>query len=105
MWHIAMPGAGATHSINGVRGLTINRLELASVDRDAVALQRADPTAQLPELRTGLADGSAVIAPEIRNRLVIRRQPPEQPHHLDIAPRLALQPAAGRDPVQIAIDE
>ena len=36
---------------------------------------------------------------------MIRHQVPEQPHHLDIAPSVPLQPVAGRDPVEVAIDE
>ena len=55
----------------------IDRLELAPVDGHAVALQRADAAAQINELRAGLADGLTVITPEIRNRLVVRHQPPE----------------------------
>lgn len=83
----------------------IDGLELATVNGHALAFQRADAAAQLHELRTGFADGGAVIASEICNRLMIRHQAPEQPHHLDIAPDLALQPAAGRNPVEIAIYE
>lgn len=35
---------------------------------------------------------------------MVGRQPARQPHQLDIAPRLALQPAAGLHLVQVAID-
>jgi hypothetical protein len=40
----------------------------------------------------------------LRNRLVVRRQPTEQPHHLDVAPRFAFQPPARLYPVEVAID-
>lgn len=83
----------------------VDRLELTAIDGHAVALQRADPAAEFYELRAGLANGSTIHSHEIRNGLVIRHQPPEQAHYLDIAPSLALQPAAGGDPVEIAIDE
>ena len=42
---------------------------------------------------------------EFGDRLVIRRQAAGQPHQLDIATRLTLQATAGRDAVQIAVDE
>jgi hypothetical protein len=83
----------------------IDGLELATIDRHAIAFQRADPAAEFYELRTGLADRRSVIMTEIRNRLVIRHQPPEQPHQLDIATRLTFQPAAGGDAIEIAINE
>src|SRR5262249_30744436 len=51
-----------------------------------------------------LADGATVVLPEIRNRLVIRDQPAREPHHLDVAPGLTLQPAARLNPVEIAVD-
>lgn len=71
----------------------------AAVDGNAVALQHADPAAQLHELRADLADGTAVRTPELRDGLVVGRQASCQPHHLDIAPRLALEPPAGGDAV------
>ena len=74
-------------------------VQLAAVDGNAVALQHPDPTARLDELRAGLADGTAVRTPELRDGLVVGRQASCQPHHLDIAPRLALEPPAGGDAV------
>jgi hypothetical protein len=41
---------------------------------------------------------------EVGDRLVIRRQPAGQPHHLHIAPGFALKPAARLNPVEIAVD-
>jgi len=47
----------------------------------------------------------AVVPPEIRDGLVIGHQFAGQPHYFDVAPRLALQPAARRNAVQVAVDE
>src|SRR5450631_341940 len=41
---------------------------------------------------------------EVSYRLVIWSQAPRQPHRLDIAPSLALKPAARLDPIEIAIN-
>ena len=60
--------------------------------------------AQLDEPRTHLLDGAAVVLAEVRNRLVVGRQPTEQPHHLDVAPSFAFQPPARLHPVEIAVD-
>lgn len=49
----------------------VERLELAPVDGNAVALQHADPAAELDELRAGLADGNGVVAPEVGDGLVV----------------------------------
>jgi hypothetical protein len=54
----------------------VHRLELAAVDRDAGAPQHADPTAELDELRAGLADGRAIVAPEIGDGLVVGARRP-----------------------------
>jgi hypothetical protein len=83
----------------------VHRLELAAVDRDAGAPQHADPTAELDELRAGLADGRAIVAPEIGDGLVVGREAPCQPHQLDVAPGLALQPPTGGNAVQVAVNE
>ena len=41
---------------------------------------------------------------EVGNGLEVGRQSTGQPHHFDVALRLALQPTAGRDAVQVAVD-
>ena len=41
---------------------------------------------------------------EVADRLVIRRQPADQPHHFHIAPGLPLEPTARLNPVEIAVD-
>ena len=77
----------------------VHRFELAPVNGDDLALQNTDAAAEVDELRAGLPDGRTVLPPEICDGLVIWNQPPGQPHHLDIAPGLAFQPAARGDPV------
>jgi len=69
---LQMRKAAGDLALGEVLVAVIDRLELTAVDGHAVALQRADPAAQLHELRASLANGPTVIAPEIRNRLVVR---------------------------------
>ena len=91
---------------------TVHQLELAAVNRDQGAPEQTDLTAQPHDLRVGSQDRRAIIFPEVRDRLVVGRKPPRQPHQLinssthqlDIAPSLALQPTAGLHLVQVAID-
>ena len=60
--------------------------------------------AQQDELAADLADGFAVVAAEVGDRLEVRRQPPGEPDQLDVALRFALQPTARRHAVQVAVD-
>lgn len=83
----------------------VDRLELAAVHRHAGALQHADPAAKLHKLGADSLYGLPVVAPEIGDGLVVGHQASGQPHQFDVASRLPLQPAAGRDPVEIAVDE
>jgi hypothetical protein len=55
------------------------------------------------ESGTHLANGFAIILAEVRNRLVVRHQPAREPHHLNIAPSLTLQPTAGLNPIEITV--
>ena len=68
----------------------------------SVPLSRTTP--QRDEAGANLADGAPVILAEIGNRLVVWRKAPRQPHHLDVAPSLAFQPAARLNPVEIAVN-
>ena len=54
--------------------------------------------------RTYLAYRRPVILAEIGNRLVIGNQPAGEPHHLNVAARLTLKPAARLNPIEIAVD-
>lgn len=57
----------------------VHRLELAAVDRDALALQRADTAAEFDELGAGPADDGTIVAPEADNGLVVGDQLAGQP--------------------------
>ena len=83
----------------------VDGFELAAADGNLIALQLADPAAQFHELRAGLADRASIRAAEFGGGFVVRHQPADQPHQLDIAPGFTLRPGAGWDPVQRAIDE
>jgi hypothetical protein len=50
-----------------------------------------------------LIAGPIVLA-EIGDRLEVRRQPPQEPHDLDVAARLALEPPARMHAVEIGVD-
>ena len=63
----------------------VDRFEFRAIDGDTRRREQADLAAELDKLRTHLADRFAIVLPEIGDRLMIRRQPPQQPHHLDIA--------------------
>jgi hypothetical protein len=52
---------------------------------------------QLDELRADLPDRWAIVLAEVGDGFVIRREPFGQPHHLEIAASLALQPPARLD--------
>src|SRR6185295_15113999 len=82
----------------------VHRLELAAVDGDASRLEKTHLTAELNEAPTDLAQRQAVVLAKVSNRFVIGSQPPSQPHHLDIAPSLALQPAARLHAIEISVD-
>jgi hypothetical protein len=82
----------------------VHRLELAAVDRHARRGQQAHLTAQIDEARANLADGAAIVLAKVGNRLVIGNEAAREPHHFDIAARLALEPAARLDPIEIAVD-
>ena len=51
-----------------------------------------------------LAEGIAVVAPKVSDRLKVRLQVPQQPDHLDIAVGFGLQPATRPYPVQVAVN-
>src|SRR5262245_31029583 len=68
----------------------VHRLELAAVDRNPGLRQQTYGSAERNEPGAHLADGAAIIFAEIGYCLVIGNKPTRQPHHLDIAPGLAL---------------
>src|SRR3954462_12675698 len=54
--------------------------------------------------RPHFADGNTIVPPEIGNGLVIGNEPTRQPHDLNVASGLTLEPAARLNPVEIAVD-
>jgi hypothetical protein len=70
------------------------RFELRAVNRNARGGEQTKLTAEREKLGTSPADGSAIIPPEIGDRLVVGNQAAGQPHNLNIARRLAFQPTA-----------
>src|SRR3982075_1787435 len=83
---------------------TVHGVRLAAVDGNAGLRQQAHLAAQLDELRANLLDRWAIVLAEVGDGFVIRREPSGQPHHLEIAASLALQPPARLDPVEIAVN-
>jgi len=82
----------------------VHGLELAAIDGNARRREKAHLTAKLNEARTDLAEPQAVVLAEVRDRLVIRHEPAQQPHDFDIATGLSLQPPARLHPVKVAVD-
>ena len=66
--------------------------------------QQAHLSAKYDELRTNLAYRSPVILAEIRNRLVVGDEPPQQPHDLGVASGLTLKPTARLNAIEIAVN-
>src|SRR3984893_11571021 len=83
----------------------IDRLELAAVDRDASFDEEAHGAAEHHKPAANLADSQAVVLAEIGDRLVIRNTTSRQPHHLYLAPGLALKPSDRLDRFKIAVNE
>ena len=63
----------------------VHRLELAAVDRNTRIRKQAHLPAEFDKAHTHFADGTAVVLPEIGDRLVVGDEPAKQPHQLDIA--------------------
>ena len=82
----------------------VHRLELAAIDRDAGVREQAHGATERNEPGADLPDGAAVVLAEIGNRLVIGNKAAGEPHHLDVAPGLTLEPAARLNPIEIAVD-
>jgi hypothetical protein len=81
-----------------------HRPKLGAVQRHQPGLEQARIPAQHHEGATGSNDRRAIIATEIGDRLEVRRQPPQQPHRLDIAPAFALKTPRRTNLVEITPD-
>ena len=66
--------------------------------------EQLQPAAQRDELAARRPDRRPVVLAKVGDGLEVRRQALGQPHQLDVALRLALQPAARRDLVDVAVD-
>src|SRR5450755_4036259 len=73
---------------------TVDRLELAAVDSNSGLREELEVSAQHHEAAADVTYARAVVVPEVRDGLEVRRQAPRQPHHLDVALALAFQPPA-----------
>ncbi len=82
----------------------VHGFELGPVDRNTGSGQHTDLTAERNEPGTDLADRGAIVLAEVRNRLVVANQASRQPHDLHVAPRLAFQPAARLQVIEIAVN-
>src|SRR5439155_4117337 len=82
----------------------VHGLELAAIDGNARHREKTHLTAEFDEARTYLAQRQAIVFAEVRDRLVIRSEPTQQPHDLDIASGFSFEPPARLNPVQIAVN-
>src|SRR6266508_3899751 len=82
----------------------VYRLELAAIDRDAHLPKQAHSSAKKDEPGAHLTNRPAIVLAEVGNRLVVRNKATRQPHHLDVASSLALEPPAGLNPIEVAVD-
>jgi hypothetical protein len=82
----------------------VHRLEFTAIDGNARLRQQPHLSAKLNEARAYLADRGPVVLAEIGNGFVIGNKPPQQPHHLEIATRLALEPSARLHAIEIPVD-
>ena len=66
--------------------------------------EQVQSPAQIDEPAAGGSDRRAVVLPEVGDGLEVGSQPSGQPHQLDVALSLPLQPAARGDLVDVAVD-
>src|SRR2546429_5190045 len=82
----------------------VNRLEFAAIDRDGGFCEQAQGATERNKPGADLPDRAAIVLAEVGNRLVIGNKAAREPHHLNVAAGLALEPAARLDPIEIAVD-
>src|SRR5216683_1439615 len=82
----------------------VHRFELATVDRNNGTREEFEPTAKLDEPSANRSDRLPIVLAEVGDRLEVRRQPPDQPHQLDIALRFPFEPPARLNAVEIAVE-
>jgi hypothetical protein len=84
--------------------LRVDGLELAAVDRNARFAEQLKPSAQHHELTADLADGLAIVFPEVGYGLEVRHQATGQPNQLDVALALPFQAPARLHPIEVSVD-
>jgi hypothetical protein len=77
---------------------------LRTIDRHKYASEEPLVAAKKNEGAAGTDDSSAVVTPEISNRLMVGRETTDEPHHLDVALALALEPARRADLVEVTVN-
>jgi hypothetical protein len=82
----------------------VHRFELAAVNRNHRSGEQAQLAAQHHKLGTRRPDRPAIVFAEVGNRLEVRRQPPSQPHQLDIALCFPFETPARLHAVEIAVE-
>src|SRR6266850_1919357 len=83
----------------------VDGLKLAAVDRNTRFAEQLKASAQHHELTADLADGLAIVLPEVGYRLEVRHQAAGQPNQLDVALAFSLQPSARLHPIEVSVDE
>src|SRR5262245_59971461 len=82
----------------------VHCFELAAINRYYRSREQAKLAAQRHKLGAYRTDRRAIILAEVGNRLEVRRQPPSQPHQLDIALRFPFEPPARLNAVEVAVE-
>jgi hypothetical protein len=82
----------------------VDGLELAAVDRNARFAEQLKAPAQHHKFTADLADGLAVVLPEVGYRFEVWHQAPGQPNQLDVALAFPLQAPARLHPIEVAVN-
>lgn len=95
---------GAQLAVGEVAITVVDRFELAAVDGHLRLGEQIELATQHDELPADIANGFAVVTPEVGNGFEVRSQSPGQPHQLEVALAFALQATAGLNAVEVAVD-
>ena len=77
----------------------VDGLDPRAIHRQQLSAKQVQLATQQHKFTEHLAEGIAVVPPEVSDGFEIRLQVPQQPDHLDIAVSLGLQPTARPHPV------
>jgi hypothetical protein len=81
--------------------LVVDCFDARAVNRQQLAPEQIEITAQDHELPENLLEGGAICAPKIGDRLEVGLQCPHQPKDLNIAMTFDLETAARPDPISL----